>query len=74
MFVRPSVHSFRTKMDEHVCKEPMRQPAPEEVCWLDALPDEAMFAIFSHLHPRYSHHLRLVCSNWRRLADDNLLW
>ncbi len=48
--------------------------APEEVCWLDLLPDEALFAIFSHLHPRYSNRLHLVCSNWHRLVDDNLLW
>lgn len=57
-----------------MCVETTQQTPPEEVCWPDLLPDEAMFAIFSHLHPRYSNRLRLVCSNWQRLADDNLLW
>lgn len=61
-------------MDDYVCVETTQQTPPEEVCWPDLLPDEAMFAIFSHLHPRYSNRLRLVCSNWQRLADDNLLW
>lgn len=63
---------IRSREEKRTHKNTRRQ-GMETSCF-DMLPDEAIFAIFAHVHPREVCTLQVVCSRWRQLVNDNLLW
>lgn len=54
----------------------MSRSMPQEYLWdgLNALADEVVLCIFSHLSLEGLCRVSAVCRRWKRLADDNSLW